>query len=125
MEKLGLKYPNLQFYLEGKFKGDIVTKISKIKNFPLHPDDNWNQIGWEIIPNQNQSDANIFETILGRIKILRSPMNYHDPLDVFKNYWSGVVKNSQGPNDLVVWVAGDSFLRGLKRYLNASFTNVR
>ena len=132
MEKLGLKYPtNLQFYLEGEFKGDIVTKISKIKNFSLHPDDNWNQntltdVGWEIIPDQYyQADSNIFKTILSRIKILRNPMFESQNEDPLEYFWSGVVKNTQGLNDLVVWVPGDSFTNSLKRYLNASFTNVR
>lgn len=62
MEKLGLKYPNIQFYLKREFKSHFVTDNQNLKNFPLHPDDNWNQntltdAGWEIIPSQYQADS--------------------------------------------------------------------
>lgn len=107
MEKLGLKYPNVKFYLGGELKGDLIS-LSNLSDFFIHSDDNWQQNilsdeGLEITPKTSQKD----------------------PLNLFGMSWEGVVKNSNGLNDLVVWVVGDSFTTSVKPYLNASFTNIK
>ncbi|MGV0036051.1 MAG: hypothetical protein ACNYPE_14235, partial [Candidatus Azotimanducaceae bacterium WSBS_2022_MAG_OTU7] len=39
--------------------------------------------------------------------------------------WRGLVTNPSPPNDMTVWVIGDSFTTALRPYLNATFKEVR
>ena len=107
MERLGLKYPQIQFELSGEHNGDLIN-ISSLYDFATHNDDNWKQTDLidesvEIVADLNQRDPSVF---LG-------------------TSWKGAVRNEQGFNDLVVWVVGDSFTNLIKPYLNASFSNIK
>ncbi len=107
MDTLDLKYPEIQFRLEGVRKGDLI-EISNLTDFVLPTNDNWIQNsltdeGLEIAPNLRQQN----------------------PDDMYATDWEGVVKNAEGLNDLSVWVLSDSFAHAIKPYLNASFSTVR
>ena len=107
MELLDLKYPQIQFELSGKHKGDLID-ISSLDDFPMHNDDNWNQT----------------DLIDGGVEVVADP-NQRDPSVFLGTNWKGTVRNEQGSNDLVVWVVGDSFTSSLKPYLNASFSKIK
>lgn len=106
MERLDLKYPQIQFELSGEHIGDLID-ISSLYDFAMHNDDNWNQN----------------DLIDGGVEIV-ADLNQRDPSGFLRIGWKGTVINEQGLNDLVVWVVGDSFLNSVKPYLNASFSNI-
>ena len=100
-----LPVPQVEFYHKGlAIPGDLILDISKLDNFPLHPEDNWDVI-WKNkpvltikkIPNEQKS---LFE--------------------------SPYISTNQHPlSDKYVWVVGDSFNRAIKKYFNATFKEVR
>lgn len=107
MKRLGLKYPQIQFKLDGVYKGDLIG-ISGLDDFVLHEDDHWSQ--------NDLADEGI--------EVISDPMG-RSSANMLSTNWKGTVKNEQGLNDLSVWVVGDSFANSIKPYLNASFSNIK
>lgn len=103
LKSLGLPAPQVEFQKGSARKGDLIA-ISKLENFPLHEDDNWNVI-WKnkpvwtekIIPDQN---------ITG-----------FGPASIVTNQNPLINKS--------IWVVGDSCTAFLRQYLNATFREVR
>jgi peptidoglycan/LPS O-acetylase OafA/YrhL len=103
-ELLGLPVPKVAFKQGTIHSGDLIN-ISRLKNFPLHNDDNWDVI-WKDrpewvekeIPNEKK------DTPFG-------PATF--------------VKNRNPLSNKYVWVVGDSFTKALRQYINATFKEVR
>lgn len=107
MKKLELKYPIIQFSLEGEHKGDLIV-ISNRTDFVIHRDDNWHQ-----------------NSLADEVMDISPSLSQEDPSNIYGTTWEGVVKNKKALNNLSVWVLGDSFTNIVKPYLNASFSNIR
>mgnify|MGYP006098510097 CR=1 FL=1 len=107
MERLNLKYPQIQFRLGGVYNGDLI-EVSNLYDFVMHNDDNW---------KQNDLTDESIEIV--------AELRQQNPSHVFKAKWKGTVRNELGLNDLSVWVLGDSFTNTIKPYLNASFSNIK
>lgn len=103
MEGLGLKYPDVEFTLDGTRKGDLIS-ISKLNNFPIHAGDNWK---YRIMADSQRV----------REEFKNEPK---DPIG-----WKGKVVNSKALNEISVWVIGDSFTEALRPYIEVSFKEVR
>jgi hypothetical protein len=103
LKRLGLKLPSVEFTLGGTRKGDLIH-ISKLTEFPLHPDSNWN-----------------FQLKEKGTLIREEAKN--EPEDPFG--WKGLVQNPAHLNEKTAWVIGDSFISALRPYLNATFKEVR
>ena len=101
-EKYNFHYPEVSFKKGDLHSGDIID-IAKIKNFPLHLNDNW-------IANDHDNDNFIKEIILDQeITAFGKP---------------SIVFNQKPLNDKVVWVIGDSFTNSLKPFINATFKEI-
>ncbi|UUY09839.1 acyltransferase family protein [Pseudomonas sp. J452] len=100
---LNLPTPNIDFKQGSPHSGDLID-ISKLKNFPLHPQDNWDVI-WKEKPAWTSKDIpNEQETSLG---------------------FAVLVSNDKPLSNKYVWIVGDSFTQPLKPYFNATFKEVR
>ncbi len=100
---LGLPIPQVEFQHGGKHSGDLIG-ISKLGNFPLHPEDNWDVV-WKTNPTWIQKQIPDEQgTAFGAAEI---------------------VSNSKPLSSKYVWVIGDSFTGALKQYFNATFKEVR
>lgn len=100
---LNLPVPSVEFKQGNSHSGDLI-RISKLQDFPLHADDNWDVI-WKNKSTLSESDiADEQKTAFGSAK---------------------VVINSKPLSSKYVWVVGDSFTEALKPYLNATFKEVR
>ena len=95
--------PKVQFQ-QGEAVPHELIEMSKLKNFPLHREDQWDvvwkqKLEWaeKEIPNQPLTSFGI----------------------------STVVTNPSPLSNKYIWVTGDSFTNGLRQYLNATFKEVR
>lgn len=100
-ELLGVRAPDVEFRRGRPRAGDLIG-ISKLKNFPLHAEDNWDVIwrdrpAWTEVGLQDASDS--FGPLLRVVN--------HKPL-----------------SQMYVWVVGDSFQSGLRKYFNATFKEI-
>ena len=100
---LDLPIPQVEFQQGAPHKGDLID-IAKLKDFPLHAEDNWdvvwkNKPVWAVkeIPDEQK-------TAFGSATI---------------------VVNPQPLSDKYVWVVGDSFAGALQQYFNSTFKEVR
>jgi hypothetical protein len=103
-ELLGLPVPEVRFQRGSPHSGDLIG-ISRLKNFPLHSEDNWDVI-WKDRPNWVEKEI---------------------PNEK-KNTPFGpatVVANQTPLSTKTVWVVGDSFTSALRQYFNATFKEVR
>lgn len=102
-ELFNLPIPQVDFKSGATHSGDLIN-ISKLKDFPLHAEDNWDVI-WKNKPDWTEKDIpNEQKTAFGSATI---------------------VTNQRPLSNKSVWVIGDSFTAGLKQYLNATFREVR
>jgi peptidoglycan/LPS O-acetylase OafA/YrhL len=101
MNRLALSVPNIDFsYVVGK-------KLNGIPNFPMTDSD---EQEWSFeIKNKSQIYKEADKYQLG---------NEHFG-------WKEKIINTSAPNDLSVWVIGDSFTQAVRPYIEASFKDVR
>jgi peptidoglycan/LPS O-acetylase OafA/YrhL len=100
---LDLPIPQVDFEQGSYHRGDLV-KLSRMKDFPLHPDDNWSAV-WKNQPMWTKSRiTGEQETAFGAAKVVIN----HKPL-----------------SNQYVWIVGDSFTGALEPYFNATFKEVR
>ena len=100
---LALPIPKIEFKQGQPHSGDLIA-ISKLKDFPLSSDDNWDVI-WKETPAWKEEDIpNEQKTAFGSATI---------------------ATNNNALSDKHVWVVGDSFAGALKPYFNATFKEVR
>lgn len=101
---LGLPVPQVDFKPGNAVKGDLIS-ISKLKNFPLHSDDNWNII-WKNKPVWIEKKV---------------------PAETSENSFgiASIVTNQNPMSTKSIWVFGDSFTEGLRPYFNVTFKEVR
>ena len=100
---LGLPVPQVEFKQGANYSGELIN-ISKLENFPLHAEDNWDVV-WKNKPTWTESEiADEQRTAFGSAK---------------------VVINSNPLINKYVWVVGDSFAGSLMQYFNAVFKEVR
>ena len=102
LKLIDLPAPSVEFTLGSSFRGDLI-EISKLTDFPLHEDDNWN------IEFINQP-------VLSRQSIGNEP---ESPFGA-----SEVVRNKNPLSDQLIWVIGDSYTHHLRPYLNATFREI-
>ena len=100
---LQLPAPSISFKNGAVHSGDLIG-ISKLKNFPLHAEDNWD-IVWKYPPVWEEKE------IRGEEK---TPFGE-----------ASVVINKKPLLDKYIWVVGDSFTSVLRPYFNATFKEVR
>lgn len=103
-KQLNIPVPNVDFKQGSTHSGDLIG-ISKLKNFPLHSQDNWDVVWkdkpvWKEkeIPNEQKSPSFGAATL---------------------------VTNDKPLSNQYVWIVGDSFTNTLRQYLNATFRQVR
>lgn len=102
-KRLGLPAVSVTFQLGKGHRGDLV-EISKQHSIPMHIDDDWEAV----FPDNP------------RWREYETP---NEPLSDFGK--AAVVINAKPLVNKSVWVIGDSFTRGLRPYLNATFKTVR
>ncbi len=100
---MNLQIPNVTFTQGAMHSGDLIS-ISKLSNFPLSTQDNWDVV-WNKSP------------------ILSEKSITSEQKTAFGD--ATVVVNEKPLSNLYVWVVGDSFASGLKQYLSATFKEVR
>lgn len=98
---LSLPVPKIKFQHGSTHSGDLLS-IAKLKEFPLHAEDNWDVI-WA-----NKSVWT--ETEISNQKT---------------THWGTIVRNQNSLSDKYIWVVGDSFAFSLRKYFNATFKEVR
>ncbi|MDO9205001.1 acyltransferase family protein [Methylotenera sp.] len=100
---LGLPVPQVEFQHSSTHSGDLIG-ISKLKDFPLHAEDNWDVV-WKNKPVWTENEI---------------------PDEQKTAFGSATVVSNQNPlSTKYVWVVGDSFTGALKQYFNATFKEVR
>lgn len=98
-----LPVPQVEFKLASAYKGDLVD-ISKLNNFPLHIDDNW-EVVWKNNPVWKENEIlNEQKTAFGL---------------------ASVVVNQSPLSKKYVWVVADSTTGALRQYFDATFEEVR
>jgi len=97
-----LPVPQVKFQQDLTHSGDLI-EISKLNNFPLHPEDNWDVI-WK-----NKPVLTIKEISNEQKTSFDSPY---------------ISTNQNSLSDKYIWVVGDSFTSSLKQYFNATFKEV-
>lgn len=103
MGSLGLPVPEIEFVDSDKYiKGDLIG-ISKIENFPVNLGDDYE------LKFKETADFN--ESIISGKE--------GDPFGKIT-----IIKNNRPLTDKVIWVVGDSFVRGIRTYLNVTFKEV-
>ena len=100
---LGLPIPQIEFKQGTTYGGDLIG-ISKLEDFPLHADDNWDVI-WGNTP------------ILTIEEIPAEQNTSFGP--------ATIVTNLNPLSNKYIWVVGDSFTGALRQYFNATFKEVR
>ena len=101
---LGLPVPQVEFQHGPTRIGDLIS-IAKLKNFPLHAEDNWNVV-WKNLPVWTEKEIS------------------DEPKDpVFGSV--SIVFNQKPLSNKYIWVVGDSFTIALKQFFNATFKKVR
>lgn len=99
---LGLPIPEVEFQHNSTHSGDLIS-ISKLENFPLHPEDNWDVI-WKNKPVWTEKEIpDEQKTMFGATTI---------------------VHNKNSLLNKSIWVVGDSFSKALRQYFNATFKEV-
>jgi len=100
---LNVPIPSVEFKLDNTHSGDLI-RISKLRDFPLYADDNWEVI-WKNKPTWTEIDiADEKKTVPFSAK---------------------VSINTKPLSNQYVWVVGDSFTEALMQYLNATYKEVR
>lgn len=95
--------PKVEFKKGSPHSGDLIA-ISKLKDFPLNAEDNW-EIIWKDKPEWAENEIqNEQKTSFGT---------------------STLVANEKPLSNKYIWVVGDSFTSALKQYFNATFKEVR
>ena len=102
LKLFNLPVPEVKFQQGSTHIGDLIN-ISKVKNFPLHAEDNWD-VFWKDKPIWKEEIQNEQKTAFGS---------------------ASIVTNENWLSNKHVWVVGDSFAGGLKQYFNATFKEVR
>jgi peptidoglycan/LPS O-acetylase OafA/YrhL len=102
-QRLGLPVPSVEFITGPAHSGDLIA-ISKLKEFTLHPEDNW-VVVWRKKP------------------VLTEKQIRDEDKTAFGS--ASVVTNETPLANNYVWVVGDSFTSALKQYFNATFKEVR
>lgn len=102
-KQLGLPVPRVEFKNGTTHSGDLIG-ISKLKDFPLHAEDNWNVL-WSDKPAWVEE------------KVRDEQMTSFGP--------ATIVTNEKPLSEKYVWVVGDSFARFLRQYFNATYKEVR
>ena len=98
-----LPVPQVKFQQGLTHSGDLIG-ISKLDNFPLHPEDNWDVI-WKNKPV---------------LTIKKIPNEEKTSFEL-----PYISTNKHSLSNKYVWVVGDSFTTRLKRYFDATFKEVR
>lgn len=100
---LGLPVPQVEFQRGSPRSGDLL-KLSKLKDFPLHAEDNWDVV-WKNKPVWTEKEI---------------------PDEQTATYGPATIVVNQNPlSNKYIWVVGDSFANVLKQYFNATFKEVR
>jgi peptidoglycan/LPS O-acetylase OafA/YrhL len=100
---LGLAAPQVEFHHGSTYSGDLID-ISKLKDFPLHAEDNWDVV-YKNKPVWTE-------------KGIQS--------EQYTSFGSAsVVTNEMPLSSKYIWVIGDSFTGALRQYFNATFKEVR
>lgn len=99
----GIPAPVVSFTRGPAHSGDLIG-ISKQPGFPLHAEDTWDVV-WSEEPVWTETVADGSE---------------QDPFGL-----PSVVINPRALSNKHVWIVGDSFTTGLRRYINAAFREVR
>lgn len=102
LSSLKLPVPEVEFVQGEAHSGDLLS-ISKLEEFPLRSDDNWEPVFHKESALQISKVENAKETAFGSVE---------------------VVENANAISNLRVWVIGDSFTTALRPYLNATFKRV-
>ena len=102
-KRFGLPVPQIEFQHGSTHSGDLIN-ISKLKEFPLHAEDNWDVI-WANKPVWTETEIpNQEKTTFGM---------------------ASIVRGQNSPSDKYIWVVGDSFTSSFRKYFNATFKEVR
>ena len=103
-KSLGLPIPLVEFKQGAVRSGDLID-IAKLKNYPLHAEDNWDVV-WKNKPSWIERET---------------------PNDQTKRWgaYPATVVNENPLSGMYVWVVGDSFTSGLRQYFNATFKETR
>jgi hypothetical protein len=102
LDKFSLPEPKLQFGIGKGHNGDLLA-ISKLREFPMDPKDDW-EVLWGERPVVTYSKS---ERVFG--------------VDVTG---SKLAQNKKSVSGGYVWVIGDSFSDSMKQYFNSTFENV-
>lgn len=101
-QSLDIPFPEVTFKQGSAHKGDLI-EISKLKDFPLHQDDNWTTV-WKNKPQWTETQiTGEKETPFGSVTI---------------------VKNKNPLSNKIIWVVGDSYTIALKQFFNATYKEV-
>jgi hypothetical protein len=100
---IGTPVPKVAFKEGSSYRGDLID-ISKLKDFPIHPGDNW-EVEW------NEKPAWTEKEILTEQKTSFGA--------------ASIVSNLRPLSSMHVWVLGDSYANNLKQYFNSTFAKVR
>ena len=99
---LNLPFPKVEFKQAEYTPGDLL-ELSKLNNFPLHLDDNW-------------------EVILKNDNIFTQSKN---PFSLKKIFSSAYLVTNKNPiSNKYIWVVGDSFTAAVKQYFNTTYKDV-
>lgn len=98
-----IQVPSVKFKRGMEHRGDLIG-ISKLKNFPLHSQDNWDVV-WHDKPEWVEKEI---------------PNEQATSFGV-----TSLVTNKKVLSNQYVWVVGDSFSGALRQYFNATFKQVR
>lgn len=101
--ELGLQAPNVEFKQSKKKISGSLIRLSKLNDFPLKDDDDWNY------------------KMLDDSQITRIELK-NQAKDPFR--WRGKVLNEKALNDISVWVIGDSFTTSIRPFIEALFKEV-
>ena len=102
LKLFNIPIPDVSFYQGDHYEGDLLL-LSKLKNFTLYTDDNW-EIVWKNHP------------VLHENQISReAKKNYDAPL---------LVCNYNSLSNKYIWMINDSFGVGLKQFFNNTFKDV-
>lgn len=101
-KRLGLPVPEVEFQHGSTHSGDLIN-IAKLKNFPLHAEDNWDVV-WKNKPVWTEKEIpDEQKTAFGA---------------------ASIVTNKNPLSNKYIWVVGDSFTGSLRQYFNATFKEV-
>lgn len=104
LEQLNISAPRVTFKPGTSHRGDLIA-ISRLRNFPLPTDDNWDVV-WKETPVWSEK-----EIPEGKKNIAFGPRTR--------------VMNKRPLSNQTVWVVGDSFTAAIRQYFNATFREVR